>query len=249
MGAYISSLELAELVTGLLLKPELVGELDSPDHRSRFFEDVARVVASHCGGVIDGVVTVDPSGDDGTTGPQTRLSVSPDDALSSLEQNVWSMFAPAAWGADNGQSGHEGAAIPSVSCARRRATLRGLLAGQGVEDGKDSLIEANVRDWRIRDGEPVDQQGDEAPYTMQVWLGDQVSIDFLRDGEIVSTTFVEIDLGCPTVHLSAGGDPALHVRTVESRLVMTPDASDARPCRIDSPDRYCYHATNAMLLE
>ena len=41
--------ELAEIVTGLLIKPELLGELDSREAHQAFMLDIGRVIAYHCG--------------------------------------------------------------------------------------------------------------------------------------------------------------------------------------------------------
>lgn len=50
MSKQIFPHELAEIVTGLLVKPELLGELDSPQKHQAFMLDIGRVVAEHCGG-------------------------------------------------------------------------------------------------------------------------------------------------------------------------------------------------------
>ncbi len=50
MSKQILPHEIAEIVTGLLVKPELLGELDSPERHQAFMLDIGRVVAEHCGG-------------------------------------------------------------------------------------------------------------------------------------------------------------------------------------------------------
>ncbi|WP_154922510.1 hypothetical protein [Klebsiella grimontii] len=47
--------ELAEIVTGLLIKPELLGELDSREAHQAFMLDIGRVIADHCGGLVNGI--------------------------------------------------------------------------------------------------------------------------------------------------------------------------------------------------
>ena len=51
--------ELAEIVTGLLIKPELLGELDSREAHQAFMLDIGRVIADHCGGRINGITDGD----------------------------------------------------------------------------------------------------------------------------------------------------------------------------------------------
>ncbi len=56
MYKLVSPRELTEIITGLLLKPELLGELDSPEKHRMFMADLGRVVAEHCGGLVNSVV-------------------------------------------------------------------------------------------------------------------------------------------------------------------------------------------------
>lgn len=51
--------ELAEIVTGLLIKPELLGELDSREAHRAFMLDIGRVIAYHCGGLVNGITDGD----------------------------------------------------------------------------------------------------------------------------------------------------------------------------------------------
>ncbi len=44
MYKLVSPRELTEIITGLLLKPELLGELDSPEKHRMFMADLGRVV-------------------------------------------------------------------------------------------------------------------------------------------------------------------------------------------------------------
>lgn len=97
--------ELAEIVSGLLINPDLLGELDSPERYHSFFLDIGRVVAEHCGGEADWV----NAGADSRPRSESveydvpSLSVSPNDSLPSLERNVWSLYDdPDAWAAQQG---------------------------------------------------------------------------------------------------------------------------------------------------
>ncbi len=95
--------ELAEIVTGLLIKPELLGELDSREAHQAFMLDIGRVIADHCGGRVNGITDGDvakPYLSDIECTP--TLHIEPDDRLPSTERNVWSNYHVEAW-ADEGQ--------------------------------------------------------------------------------------------------------------------------------------------------
>ena len=100
--------ELAEVVTALLVNPELIGELSEQDQHQDFMHDIAKVVARHCGG---DAVCVNPPGfvsedvpycSDSESSPM--LTVFPSDSLPSLHQNVWGNYDPDGW---DGESGYE----------------------------------------------------------------------------------------------------------------------------------------------
>lgn len=106
MYKLVSPRELTEIITGLLLKPELLGELDSPEKHRMFMADLGRVVAEHCGGLVNSVVLpgAEVTVPDGLplNGQPVRylgikesiphLLVEPDASLPSLAKNVW-MYA------------------------------------------------------------------------------------------------------------------------------------------------------------
>lgn len=101
MSKQILPRELAKIVTALLVEPESVGELDTLDKYQSFIEDIGRVVAEHCGGVINGV-SPPLSGTDGADDEDGHpmLSVSPDHRLPSLLQNVWAEYDREGWAAE-----------------------------------------------------------------------------------------------------------------------------------------------------
>ncbi|HDK5387437.1 TPA: hypothetical protein PTA26_005446, partial [Klebsiella pneumoniae] len=90
--------ELAEIVTGLLIKPELLGELDSREAHQAFMLDIGRVIAYHCGGLVNGITDGDvakPYLSDIECTP--ILHIESDDRLPSTERNVWSNYHVEAW--------------------------------------------------------------------------------------------------------------------------------------------------------
>jgi len=86
MTKRISSSELAELVVGLLTNPQATGELCELQTFHRFFLDIGQVVADYCGGSVELCAETD------------TLLVTPNDSLSSLNNNVWCLFDSMGWG-------------------------------------------------------------------------------------------------------------------------------------------------------
>lgn len=99
MSKQILPNELAEIVAGLLIKPELLGELDSPERHQSFIEEIAQVVADHCGGYINGISPADCDDSQYLVDEYSvpYVSVSPDDCLGSLTRNVWAAFDAEGW--------------------------------------------------------------------------------------------------------------------------------------------------------
>lgn len=89
MSKQILPNELAEIVVGLLVAPELLGELDDQKKHHRFMLAIGEVVAEYCGGSANWV-------NSGAQG-EDMLSVSPNDYLPSFHCNVWSCYDPEGW--------------------------------------------------------------------------------------------------------------------------------------------------------
>lgn len=52
MSKQLTPAELASIVTNLLVNPQQVGELDSPERYGAFMTDVASLICDHCGGEV-----------------------------------------------------------------------------------------------------------------------------------------------------------------------------------------------------
>ena len=95
--------ELAEIVCGLLVQPTLMNELKTPESHKAFMQDIAELVAKHCGGEIDGVIMPvdrdESSQADYLTSPDVTpyLVVSPGADMHSLTDNVWRHHARDCW--------------------------------------------------------------------------------------------------------------------------------------------------------
>ena len=151
MSKQITPNEIAEIVCGLLIKPELLGELDSPEKHMEFMADIGRVVADHCGGHINGVG--DPSVPDGSymadEYAQPLLSVSPTDSLPSLHNNVWSAYdTEADWEEQEGID--QGTELTRHQIQATRTKLQNLLSNSGLNQGMNQHSEsASFEEYKV----------------------------------------------------------------------------------------------------
>lgn len=251
MAKQITPKELAELVCGLLLKPQLLGELDSVAKHQEFMLDIGRVIADHCGGQINHVTPSDTEENylsDKYSSPY--LSVSPDDSLPSLARNVWALHDPEGWQDELATLGDEDKAlIPDATEVKKtRAALKALLVNN-VDEEEENEVSLPMVDWRIPEGEPVEDPEDKKQYRMVARLGNQNFIEILDEkGEPRFGLVLEINNGVPAMHIDTdGGDTLLHIHAVHGGLVLTPDCDQMR--FEEAPqDRYCYDSENAMLI-
>ncbi len=249
MSKQIHAQELAEIVTGLLIKPDLLGELDCPERHYAFMRDIARVVAEHCGGTID---EVDQAGS-GLQGPRglPYLRVSPNDALPSLLGNVWSHHDPDGWKeGDADCCGVELGDQPSPDTSSVvRKQLQGLLSNAGLSRGEFQVLHYQMVDWRLHDDEDVEQCGDERPYLVAASIGNESRLNFTdQHGEPCVGVMIEINHGVPAVHIDInGGDSVLHIHAVDGGLVLTPDDPSAR-FEPASMSRYSYNDKASLFI-
>lgn len=136
MAKVIAPNELAEIVTGLLINPALLGELDSVEQHQAFMEGIAQVVADHCGGHVNGVS--EPDNEDNYLADEYSspyVSVSPDDSLPSLHRNAWALHDPEGWEDDlEGELAEhladDGEPLTSEYTKAARKQLQALLIGE-----------------------------------------------------------------------------------------------------------------------
>lgn len=98
VSAEVHENELAPLITALLLRPELFGELDTLETYESFLRDIAQVVCDYCGGEVVGVATaaavVSADASKGSRGANcSSVLIGANDSLPSLEDNVWTKHA------------------------------------------------------------------------------------------------------------------------------------------------------------
>jgi hypothetical protein len=150
MARQITAPELAEVVTGLLVHPELMGDLDTTDSYYGFMQAIGEAVADFCGGQVNGV------NEDMGDGHGPTLSVSPNDSLSSLRDNIWAHYDdPDAW--DESEAEECGielgeAPTPEQIHARRRAITQ-MLAEHYI-DYLLNRMSNELSDWQKAQGLP-----------------------------------------------------------------------------------------------
>lgn len=98
MSKHIMPRELAEIVTGLLIDPSFLGELDSPAVHQDFMLEIGKIVADFCGGEIRGIFPPDSSSSYLSTEEDSpSLIVSPNNNLPHYHRNIWSAYDPEGW--------------------------------------------------------------------------------------------------------------------------------------------------------
>lgn len=99
MSKQIRPNELAEIVTGLLVRPDLLNAFDgSSQVHEEFIDAIGRVVTDYCGGRVNCVHPADLPMDSKPCFVETAyLSIWPDENLPSLEKCVWSPYDPEGW--------------------------------------------------------------------------------------------------------------------------------------------------------
>lgn len=246
MTKQILPAELAEIVTALLVKPELMGELDTRVAHQQFMKAIGCVVADFCGGVVNGVTDGDisrPYLSDLDCTP--CLHIEADDRLPSPEHNVWSNYHIEGW-----QEGDdiEAVSVP-VSVKSQRAGIQGILSNAGLSLGIEQQLQLKMADWRIAEDSELLHEDDGRPYTATLDIANQTSLKLLDEtGEPCFGVLVEINHGVPALHLNvAGGDNLLHIHVAQGGLVLTPDHTGVQ-IGYAEPDRYAYHDKTSLLV-
>ena len=94
MSRQVSSTELARIVATLLIHPESLAELDSPNKFSGFMTHIAKVVADYCGGEITGPADSGHVFTEGTGEEVWLVGVRVNDCLPHPVNNVWALADP-----------------------------------------------------------------------------------------------------------------------------------------------------------
>lgn len=251
MSKQILPNELAEIVTGLLVKPALLGELDSPEKHQAFMLDIGRVVAAHCGGEanwINGADTNENYLADQHSSPM--LSINPNDSLPSLHNNVWSYYDPHGWEDEDCGLLLSGEPLPAHAGEVLRAQLQGLLSNAALTDNMPQRFHCKMVDWRIPEGVNVDEPGDQRAYSMNVSVGNQSFIEIMnQDGDPCFGLAIEINHGVPAIHIDLdGGDSLLHIHAVNGGLVLTPDDAGTRFQQADI-NRFSYNDSCSLFIQ
>ena len=101
MSKQISPNELAEIITGLLVKPNILGEEMTSQQHKKFMLEIGEVVADNFGGIINSINDNWTGTNEGygeiTRHSSTLMSVSPDERIPSLNVNVWACHDATGW--------------------------------------------------------------------------------------------------------------------------------------------------------
>lgn len=137
MAKILRSNELAEVVTGLLIAPESMNALETPDQYLRFMTAIAQVVADHCGGEVHHATlglderSVKTFGDDLEV---ATVAIAPNHSLPPVRACPWAHFDPQGWeslGANLPEQGDAAdfadTAPDEAATAAFRASIHGLL--------------------------------------------------------------------------------------------------------------------------
>lgn len=244
--------ELVEILSGLLLKPEIFGELDSPEKHQAFMLDIGRVVADHCGGEINGVA--EPAGKEFNLSEewsQPYLSVSPNDSLPSLLNNVWAYYdGPSGWEDDFLDCDHVDAGEPLTEKEIKavRQQLQSLLSNIALSQQNAQSFIFQLTDWRVAGGKKA-EEGDDRPYTAMFQLGNQSTIKIKdKSGKCALEVAIEIDKGVPSVRLDPNGESdILYVHSAQGGLVLTPSYQDSR-FESAKEDRYTHNDNLSLVI-
>ena len=245
MAKFVTPQELTEIIAGLLLKPELLGEMDTPEKHRALFLDLGEIVATHCGGMISAVTEPETDGTaaDGylLDGKPIRyldepestpyLVVRENECLPSLEQNVWMYVDTEGWV----EQDQDLSVIPTQEkCESVRRELRQLLAPTVASE-----IMMTMQDWRLQ--EEVIPEEDRKIYAISATGGENLSVIVSGpDQEPCFGFMLEVNQGVPALHINDGQDCAVHLHVAHGGVVIAPDASDA--CFEAAPvDRFSYH--------
>lgn len=244
MSKQILPKELAEIIVGLLVKPDLLGELDSPEQHQAFMRDIAEVVATHCGGEVISIGwdSTEEYMSDAISTP--LVSIAPDDRLPNINQCVWSYHDTEGW-----DEAGEGNNLAADHIEFVRGELQNLLIAKKQPSLDSHIIDYQMVDWRVSDGCVIEEPNDALPYNVKADIGNQTTIEFSdHNGEPRFDVFIEVNNGVPALHLGLnGGDVLLHVHALRDGIVLTPDHDKNRFEQAEI-NRYSYNDQKSLFI-
>lgn len=128
MSKQILPQELAEICTALLVKPQLLGQLETSGQFEAFMKDIGQVVANHCGGQINfvhGALSEEAGPADDEL--SAMLSVAPNDSLPSINRNVWSFHDLSGWEDEQVEGVEVGVPVTREEASTLRSKIAALL--------------------------------------------------------------------------------------------------------------------------
>lgn len=226
--------ELAEIVTGLLVKPELLGELDTTEKHQQFIQAVGQVVADFCGGDIAGV----------TNDSVPALRVSPNDNLPSITENVWQYHDVDAWAEVLVDSKYSAVAIRREAIDNKRQELQTLLSAKALKLGKVQNFSWMISDWLGND--ELHPTTEKNKFLARCKLGNQTFFEIIdSNGENQFGVVIEIDKGVPSIHIERNEIMFTHIHVVEDSLIISPDNGYFESAEVSE---YTYNESDSLVI-
>jgi hypothetical protein len=234
MPKFITPLEISEIVTGLLVKPDLFNELSDQATWEQFFSEITETVARYCGGEVIGLADArNPS-----EGQQVAAAVLPTDKLRNGSDCVWAAYDEP-WTPDelNAAWLEPGQPLTKEDANAKRMAVRSLNL---------SSTQVSLQDWDTSLTDP-------AQYNVKITTADNIIMDVASPNDSekqVFTVLFEVSKGVPAIHLYQGEDesPALHIHAAPQGLVLSPDSDDVQIVRCE-PCTHSYDIAGSLLVK
>ena len=227
MSKQIIPNELAEIVTALLVKPSLLGELDSLESYNNFVHEIGQVVADFCGGQIDGVSNPDAVEENQLEERgMTMLSVSPNDSLPSKSNNVWSYYDRAGRESGDTLEIERGVPMSTGQINGTRKKMQSLLLGEGGADTFGKELRCHLPTSSSKD--QLNSSTNTPPANLVFALDDKASMSVYDDKGDLSVTVTVSLKESPHVSINMANEEALwFIDQIPNEVFIYP-AEDAR---------------------
>lgn len=218
--------ELAEIVTALLIDPDIIGEMPDQDRHAMFMKNIGQVVANYCGGFVEGV------GEGDAELPGTLSLARTEECDTGSHTGAWALHDIDGWDMDDSEFIGESKAQEIQSMNQTRGAIVGLLVNKAIEQGVQPRLHFDLKDW---DSGTSD---DEATHSLTMLVGAANQPAWLiivnkETGEGMEVA-IEINKGVPALHIGNNDQMHMHVhRLSENNFTLTPDN---KHCTFDKPD-------------
>lgn len=243
---YLPPIELAALVSTLLVNPDAAGKHGlTPDDYVGFVNDVGNLLSDRFGGKAIGC-------EHGSSPPENLsaetladednrpyFGIQETEFLKGNPENIFRTF--------DDQSNAD-------ACERKIDSLCAELANARLAAGHTLHFKLPMQDWRMVEGDGHDdpdlQPGDDKEYTAEFKLGNAPSFniaDSTPESDVVDGS-VEINKGVPNIRIGKGGDPLIDAFSVTEGYVVN-RGDGISSISSAQPSRYTYNEGGAYLFQ